>query len=334
MCYKIEQQKQKAKILEEKMNEKNIPDFMRKFFTLKVGNSNTSNMYLTVIYDFLKWLVGEPIINCKDVSEIEISDLSEVMAEDITAYLRMKERNGMSPTTLDVRKNVLRSFWKYLSRIKGSEISEKFFEDVTYKGISTSNNLIKKLPSEQQLKEMEERIMWKKDERVRKRNITIFELLKGTGIRESELAGLDLSDIHLDGEVSYVDLKGMPYIMVLPKGYQREEEKRTVYLTKSAVDALKEWLEYRKTLKNITDPNAVFINKNGTRTTENNIKNIFKNYGNGITPHMMRHYYASVMASKGNIVFAQQQLGHNSMSTTINNYANGSIGMKEVLENM
>lgn len=37
---------------------------------------------------------------------------------------------------------------------------------------------------------------------------------------------------------------------------------------------------------------------------------------------------------KLNIVFVQQQLGHSSMSTTINNYANGSIGMKDVLNAM
>jgi hypothetical protein len=40
------------------------------------------------------------------------------------------------------------------------------------------------------------------------------------------------------------------------------------------------------------------------------------------------------MASKGNLAFAQQQLGHTSMMTTINNYANGSVGMKDILENM
>lgn len=51
-------------------------------------------------------------------------------------------------------------------------------------------------------------------------------------------------------------------------------------------------------------------------------------------PHMMRHWYASIMASKGNLAFAQQQLGHTSMMTTINNYANGSVGMKDVLNAM
>ena len=209
-----------------------------------------------------------------------------------------------------------------------------FNKQIKYKGISSKNNLTQKLPTENQLNDMEEKIMWKKDECVRNRNIAIFHVLRGTGIRESELAGLDLSDLHLDENSEYIDLNDMSHIMVLPKGYQRETEKRPVYLTGSALKALREWLEYRNTLKNIIDIEAVFINKNGTRTTERNIKQIFENYGNGITPHMMRHYYASVMNQNGNLAFVQQQLGHSSVNTTVNNYANGAVGMKAVLENM
>lgn len=76
------------------------------------------------------------------------------------------------------------------------------------------------------------------------------------------------------------------------------------------------------------------MNKNGKRLTEDNIKSMFKTYGNGVTPHMIRHWYATIMANTGNIAFAQQQLGHTSQNTTINNYVNGAYGMKEVLGNM
>ena len=299
---------------------------MRKYFTVKIESKAGALNYLGVITDLLNWFIEQKLINKSDISNIESSDFNEIMAEDITLYLKTKEQNGMSPTTLETRKNIIRSFWNYISRVKGTDISDKFFDDVNYKGISSGNNLIKKFPTELQLKDMEEKIMWKKDIPVRNRNITIFHVLRGTGIRESELAGLDLSDLHLDED--------MPYITILGKGVYREMQNRIVYLSGTALKAIREWLEYRSTLDNIVDTEAVFINKNGKRTTEDNIKAIFKNYGNGITPHMMRHYYASVMASKGNIVFAQQQLGHSSMSTTINNYANGSIGMKDILDNM
>lgn len=326
MCYKIEMQNKNAEKLNKKLDKLNLPIYMRKYFTVKIESKAGALNYLGIIIDLLNWFIEEKIVNKTNISDIEPSDFTDIMAEDITLYLKTKEQNGMSPTTLETRKNIIRSFWNYISRVKGTNISDRFFEDVTYKGISSGNNLIKKLPTEKQLTDMEKKIIWKKDVSVRNRNIVIFNVLKGTGLRESELAGLDLSDLHLEEDI--------PYITILGKGKYREAENRIVYVTKSAVVALKEWINYRSTLENIIDKEAVFINKNGKRTTEDNIKAIFKNYGNGITPHMMRHYYASIMASKGNIVFAQQQLGHSSMSTTINNYANGSIGMKDVLNAM
>ena len=326
MCYKIEVQNKNAEKLNRKLDELNLPIYMRKYFTVKIESKAGALNYLGVIVDLLNWFIKEKMINKERISDIEPSDFTDIMAEDITLYLKTKEQNGMSPTTLETRKHIISSFWDYMSRVKGTEIKDGFFKDVTYKGIPSGNNLTKKLPTEKQLNDMEEKIMWKKDIPVRNRNIAIFRVLRGTGIRESELAGLDLTDLHLDEE--------MPYITILGKGVYREMQNRTVYLSGSALKALSEWLEYRNTLDNIVDTEAVFINKNGTRTTERNIKQIFENYGNGITPHMMRHYYASVMNQNGNLAFVQQQLGHSSVNTTVNNYANGAVGMKEKLMEM
>ena len=279
MCYKIDIQNKNAEKLNRKLNEVNLPIYMRKYFTVKIESKAGALNYLGVIVDLLNWFIEEKLIDKTNIPDIKPSDFNNIMAEDITLYLKTKEENGISPTTLETRKNIIRSFWNYISRVKGTEIPDKFFDDVNYKGISSGNNLIKKFPTELQLKDMEEKIMWKKDIPVRNRNIAIFRVLRGTGIRESELAGLDLSDLHLDED--------MPYITILGKGVYREMQNRIVYLSGTALKAIREWLEYRSTLDNIVDTEAVFINKNGKRTTEDNIKAIFKNYGNGITPHMM-----------------------------------------------
>lgn len=326
MCYKIEVQNKNAKKLNRKLDELNLPIYMRKYFTVKIESKAGALNYLGIIVDLLNWFIKEKLIDKTNISDIEPSDFTDIMAEDITLYLKTKEQNGMSPTTLETRKHIISSFWDYMSRVKGTEIKDGFFKDVTYKGIPSGNNLTKKLPTEKQLNDMEEKIMWKKDIPVRNRNIAIFRMLRGIGIRESELAGLDLSDLHLDEE--------MPYITILGKGVYREMQNRMVYLSGSALKAIREWLEYRSTLDNIVDTEAVFVNKNGTRTTERNIKQIFENYGNGITPHMMRHYYASIMNRNGNLAFVQQQLGHSSVNTTVNNYANGAVGMREKLMEM
>lgn len=326
MCYKIEVQNKNAEKLNNKLDELNLPIYMRKYFTVRIESKAGALNYLGVIVDLLNWFIEEKLIDKTNISDIKPSDFTDIMAEDVTLYLKNKEQNGMSPTTLETRKHMISSFWDYMSRVKGTEIKDGFFKDVSYKGIPSGNNLTKKLPTEKQLNDMEEKIMWKKDIPVRNRNIAIFRVLRGTGIRESELAGLDLSDLHLDEE--------MPYITILGKGVYREMQNRMVYLSGSALKAIREWLEYRSTLSNIIDTEAVFVNKNGTRTTERNIKQIFENYGNGITPHMMRHYYASIMNRNGNLAFVQQQLGHSNVNTTVNNYANGSVGMKKILENM
>ena len=331
MCYKIEVQNKNAEKLNRKLDELNAPQFLRDYLNELESKSGALN-YLVAIKDFLQWLIKNNIINKKSISGIEVSDFSDLRPQNISSYLRYKETNGMSPTTTETRKNIIKSFIQDIYSYRECLLREvynnieDFYKMIKYKGIPSGNNLTKKLPTEKQLNDMEEKIMWKKDIPVRNRNIAIFRVLRGTGIRESELAGLDLSDLHLDEE--------MPYITILGKGVYREMQNRTVYLSGSALKALSEWLEYRSTLDNIVDTEAVFINKNGTRTTERNIKQIFENYGNGITPHMMRHYYASVMNQNGNLAFVQQQLGHSSVNTTVNNYANGAVGMKEKLMEM
>lgn len=325
MCYKDEVQRRNAEKLQRKFDKDNTPRFIQKYFINIESKAGAINYYIA-IKDLLVWLMENKTINRNSIAEITPDDFYNVESEDVTLYLRSKEQGGMSPTTLETRKNIFSSFWKYLKRSNKCPVKQNIIESVTYKGISSNNNLVKKLPSEEQLRAMEEKIAKKPDEFVRIRNLIILRVLKGSGIREAELAGLDISDIFLDEE--------MPYIKIIGKGKYREIEARQVFLTGDATEAIKEWLEYRNGLENIVSENALFLNKNGKRLTEDNIKAIFKNYGNGVTPHMIRHWFATVMASTGNLAFATQQLGHSRMETTVNNYANGSYGMKDVLANM
>lgn len=327
MCYKIETQKKNEEKLLLKLNELAFPVYLRKYFTVRIESKAGALKYLIVITDLLNWFIEERLIDKTSISEIEPSDFNNIIAEDITLYLKTKEQNGLSPTTLETRKNIIRSFWNFLSRQNGTNIPEKFFLDVTYKGISCSNGLTKKLPMESQIKNLEERLNWIRNDFIKNRNVAIFLVMQGTGIRESELAGLNFSDLHFDEDI--------PYITVIGKGKYREAESRMVYLTETALKALNDWIDYRKNLKiDIMDEEAVFISKYGKRIIEADIYKFFKKYSNGeLTPHMMRHWYASVVGNI-NTVFCQQQLGHSNMTTTINVYANGSVAMKDVLKNM
>lgn len=325
MCYKDEVQRKNAEKLQKKFEEDKTPMFIQKYFINIESKAGAINYYIA-IKDLLLWIMNKKIINKSFLADITPEDFYEVESEDVTLYLKSKEQSGISPTTLETRKNIFSSFWKYLKRTKKCPVKENIIADVSYKGISSNNNLIKKFPSETQLKNMEEKIMKKNDEFIRVRNLIILRVLKGTGLRESELAGLNINDLYLDED--------MPYIKIIGKGIYREREARMVYLTGDATNAIKEWLKYKITLDNIVNEDAVFINKNGRRLNEYNIQSIFRTYGDGVTPHMIRHWFATVMANTGNLAFAQQQLGHTSVDTTVNNYANGAYGMKDMLANM
>lgn len=325
MCYKDEVQRKNAAKLQGKFEKENVPAFIQKYFINIQSKAGAIN-YWIAIRDLLLWLMDKKLINKKSISSISPDDFYVIESEDVTLYLQSKEDSGMSPTTLETRKNIFSSFWKYLKRSKSCPVSENIITDVSYKGISSTNNLIRKLPTDEQLKAMEEKINKKKDDFVRIRNLIVLRVLKGTGLRISELAGLGVSDLFLDED--------MPHITIIGKGKYRTQEARIVYLTGDAANAIREWLDLREKVANIIDVDAVFLNKNGKRFTEDNIKTVFKNYGNGVTPHMIRHWFATVMASTGNIAFAQQQLGHTSADITINNYANGAYGMKDILKNM
>lgn len=323
--YKDEVQKRNEEKLQQKFDEENISEFIRKYFVNLESKKSCKN-YWGAIKQMLQWMIDHKIIEKNSVSEITPEDFYNIESEDLTVYLRERENNGISPTTLNTEKNMFSSFWEYLVRSKKCPVDYNIVKSVKYRGVSYANGLIKKLPTNDQIDAMEEKLAKRKSDIYRIRNLAIFYILKWTGIREGECAGLDLQDLYLDEEI--------PYIKVLGKGHYREIEKRTVFLTESAVQHIKKWLNYRSAMSNIVDKDAVFLTRDGKRFTENNIRKLFQYNGNGITPHMMRHWYSTFLSTTGNTPFAQQQLGHTSITTTINNYSNGVVGMKDTLKSL
>ena len=128
----------------------------------------------------------------------------------------------------------------------------------------------------------------------------------------------------------------MPYVKVIGKGVYREIEARTVYLFGSAVDALREWLRMRCDFLQDKDieTDAVFITRSAKRFTESDVRKMLQSCSGGeVTPHMVRHWYATVVG-RVNQVLAQQNLGHKSINTTYSRYMNGAYEMKDILANM
>lgn len=326
MCYKDEVQKKNAERLQRKFEEDNVPRFIRDYFYNLNSEAGKLNYY-SIIISMLRWMVENKRIQRKSISEITEQDMNSLSKTDIIVYLETLITNGTSPSTINTKKNVLSSFWSHL-------VDEGICDKNIIHSIPKSKFKIKKknnakVPLPEDIIEMIENIKKKKDDFVRERNLVVVRVLKGTGLRESELAGLDLKDLHLE------DSK--PYITVMGKGVYYTQDAEKVLVSKDAKSAFEEWLEIRNNVENIVDNKAVFINKNGKRLSEGNIQDLFKNYSGGkITPHMMRHLYATVLYQESghDAAFVQEQLRHSDVNTTLGTYAAGDSRSYEVLENM
>lgn len=326
MCYKDEIQKKNADKLQKKFEESNVPLFIRDYFYNLNSEAGKLNYY-SIITSMLNWMIEHERITCESISGITESSINSLSKTDIIVYLETLITNGISPSTINTKKNVLSSFWSHL--VDEGVCNKNIIRSIPKSKFKIKKKNNAKVPLPEDMMEMIEKIKRKKDVFVRERNLVVVRVLKGTGLRESELTGLDLKDLHLDDS--------RPYITVMGKGVYYTQDAEPVLVSKDAKSAFEEWLKIRSNMENIIDDKAVFINKNGKRLSEDNIQAIFRNYSGGkITPHMMRHLYATVLYQESghDAAFVQEQLRHSDVNTTLGTYAAGDSRSYEVLENM
>jgi integrase/recombinase XerD len=147
------------------------------------------------------------------------------------------------------------------------------------------------------------------------RDRAIIETIYSTGARISEVEGLKVKDLDLENNEAIVTGKG--------------RKQRFVYLNKSAVSWIEEYLEIRNKLAVLNKKvkssknNHLFLNKFGGRLSSRSIRNIVKKYarrsviGKNITPHSIRHSFATHLLQEGaGIREIQELLGHENISTT------------------
>lgn len=137
------------------------------------------------------------------------------------------------------------------------------------------------------------------------RDRAIMELLYGSGLRRSELLGLDLLDLDLANTTMRVRGKG--------------GKERSVLLTIAAVDAIETYLIFRPPCIS----NAVFVSRDGNRLGQSRMYAVFRKYikRSGIsrhaTPHTMRHSFATHLLENGaDLMVIKELLGHESLATT------------------
>ena len=155
------------------------------------------------------------------------------------------------------------------------------------------------------------------------RDVLIFELLYGCGLRVSELAGLNIDDF--DQSERWVRIRG--------KG---NKERQVPYATKAA-EALTRYIVRRAPAR--PSERALLINHRGQRLSDRGARGIVKLYARvlsgdaGMHPHTLRHAYAThLLAAGADLRAIQELLGHSQLSTT-QKYTQVSLtGLMEVYD--
>jgi integrase/recombinase XerC len=226
------------------------------------------------------------------------SNFSEIDRKDIRSFMGELLSYGYKKSSVSRKLSAIKSFCKFLERnkiIKGNP-------SVSVKTPKTEK-CIPSFLSEEEVRTMLDFSALNKELDVR--NKAILELLYATGIRASELVNLDLS--MFDREVK------------LLRVYGKGKKERIIPVAKAAFESLNRYISTSRGYKE----GALFLSKSGKRLTQRDLQRIVKKAIvkvatlNQMSPHTMRHTFATHLLNRGaNLRAVQELLGHESLSTT------------------
>jgi len=236
------------------------------------------------------------------------SSWRDCSADDFRAYLFELMKQEMARSTIRLRFAALRSFYKFLVHRRGHRVSP--LNDVQLPKPERKLPIVLTLSQMEQLLEMPRKI--EPDRRAlpwqASRDVAIMELFYSSGLRVSELVALDVSDADFLSET----------LRVMGKG----NKERLLPIGAEAMQAIQ---KYRSEAKVHSGP--LFINKNKDpdkrRLSARAVQMLLKKYlaasdiGFEVTPHKLRHTFATHMLDHGaDLRSVQTLLGHASLSTT------------------
>ncbi|MBN1369884.1 MAG: tyrosine recombinase XerC [Dehalococcoidaceae bacterium] len=233
-----------------------------------------------------------------------ISSLADADRSVLREYIGYLMEQKLSRRSISRKVSAVRSFYRYLLR-------EGHLKENPIK-LASSPKLDRRLPDCLNLEEVERLLnIPRQDTPQGLRDKAILEAIYASGMRISELAGLNTDQVNLEtGEIK-----------VLGKG----SKERIVLIGKTAITAVKHYLrEARPRLMCLKgDRQALFINRFGKRLSQRMIQKILTGYGHRagigkhIYPHLLRHTFATHMLDGGaDLRVVQELLGHNSLGTT------------------
>ena len=233
----------------------------------------------------------------------------------VRAFMAHLYRQGQARTSVARKLSALRAFGRYLKREGWIESDPS--------ALAVAPKRQQKVPAHLTVDEMS-RLLDMPDgaEPLGRRDRAILELFYASGLRLSELVGLDLEDVNLPQRMVRVMGKGSKERLV-PFNESTKRAiaawlKDRVALTKPADPAIR---EQRSRTRNRSEP--VFVNFRGARLTGRSVQRLVARYVAacstrfGISPHALRHSFAThLLAAGADLRAIQELLGHVQLSTT------------------
>lgn len=233
------------------------------------------------------------------VSLLELNDWQELTLDALKKLVMRSHEQKLGARSINNRLSALRSFCHYL-------VSIKVLQHNPVTNISAVKEP-KPLPKYLNVDEASSLFDKPNDDWISVRDLAMFELIYGCGLRLSELSGLDIVSISDDKQ-----------LRVVGKG----KKPRQLPIGNKAYIALQKWLAVRQN-KTVKCHEALFLSSRGERISNRQIQNrlnclaqqqtLYKR----ISPHVLRHSFAThVLESSGDLRAVQEMLGHANLSTT------------------
>jgi integrase/recombinase XerD len=224
------------------------------------------------------------------------SSLIKASKEYIAQFINTLSERGFTNNTIIRKLASIRTFFKYL-------LGEGIIKEdlVSFLDTPKKERKIPRVLFEDQIRKLLEQPLLQEERYARERSI--LELLYSCGLRVSEIVNLTINDINLDE--GFVRVKG--------KG----NKERIVPLGSKAISAIREYLKQRGHIKE----KRLFLNNRNKGLTRQSIwlivKQFASNVGLDISPHTLRHSFATHLLDNGaDLRVVQELLGHSSISTT------------------
>jgi len=275
-----------------------IGSFLNYLAVEKGFSENTIDAYRNDLHQLASFVEGEAA-RCGTILPWAGFDRQSMLS-----YLSDLKERRYAPTTVARKVAAIKSFFGFL-------VAEGILRDNPTRGV-TSPKVGKSLPKPISVSQV--RLLLEQPAKLStleaKRDRAMLELLYATGMRVSELVSLNLADIDTEGG----------YVRCFGKGHKE----RLIPIHSQAARVLKEYLaEGRPHLTHDSEEKALFLNRRGERLTRQGFWQKLKGYaksaelGTEITPHTLRHSFATHMLSGGaDLRSVQELLGHANISTT------------------